>query len=214
MGLCNASAISETLMNIIFREFIDLFMVVYLDDLLIFRKTEDENLLHIEAVLKILKENFLYASPKKWSFMMSEVKFLGLIAGRNGIRVNERKMDVVRDWRTPKTVRDIRSFICLEKFFWSFVQGFSGRAKSLTDLTKNGVGISKANVTRNVTDRSNTWKGKVFWEALGMVVGWKRFRWYLEGLSIDFFPENQFISRFFSKPHLGRRESRRLQLLS
>lgn len=92
MGLCNAAATFQTLMNSIFRDVIDVFMVVYLDGFLIFINTEDEHRQHIKTVLQRLKQNKLYASPKKCFLFQEEVEFLGLIAGKNGIRVDPEKV--------------------------------------------------------------------------------------------------------------------------
>ena len=88
MGLCNAPATFQSLMNRIFYDCVDLFMVIYLDDLLIFSKDEESHLKHIEIVLSRLKENKLFVSPKKCEFMKTEIKFLGLIVGRDGLQVN------------------------------------------------------------------------------------------------------------------------------
>lgn len=88
MGLSSAPATFQTLMNIIFQDYIDVFLVVYMDDLLIFSKPEKEHLHHIETVLSRLKSEELYVSPKKCSFMMEETEFLGIIVGLAGIKVN------------------------------------------------------------------------------------------------------------------------------
>lgn len=85
MGLCNAPATIQSLMNRIFYDYIDWFLVVYIDDILIYSNTREEHLGHIRMVLDRLKKHQLYASPKKCSFMSEEAEFLGLIVGRDGI---------------------------------------------------------------------------------------------------------------------------------
>jgi len=141
MGLCNAPATFQSLMNRIFYDCIDVFMVVYMDDLLIFSKDEESHLKHLETVLSRLKENDLYASPKKCEFMKDEMNFLGLIVGKNGIRVNPEKVKVLKTWPKPENLTELRSFLGLIQFFRRFIKGFSGIAAPLTDLTKKEKGI-------------------------------------------------------------------------
>lgn len=143
MGLCNAPATFQGLMNTIFRDLLDDFLVVYLDDLLIFSKTEEEHLEHIQQVLERLEENQLYVSPKKCSFLCKQVEFLGLIIGERGIEVDPRKSAAINEWTKPSTIGDVRSFIGLVQFFRRFVRNFSGRARPLTDLTKKSMGIRR-----------------------------------------------------------------------
>lgn len=97
MGLCNAPATFQTLMNRIFYDCIDVFMVVYMEDLLVFSKTGKEHLQHLEIVLSRLQKEELYVAPKKCSFLKEETEFLGLVVGRNGIRVNPDKIAVVTE---------------------------------------------------------------------------------------------------------------------
>lgn len=143
MGLCNAPATFQTLMNIIFHDCIDVFLVVYMDDILVFSNTEEEHLHHLEMVLSRLKSEKLYVSPKKCSFMMEETEFVGLLVGRRGIKVNPEKARVVRTWPKPTTLTELRSFIGLLQFFRRFVKRFSARASPLTALTRKEMGIHK-----------------------------------------------------------------------
>ena len=145
MGLCNAPATFQSLMNRIFYDCVDMFMVVYMDDLLIFSKDEESHLKHLEIVLSRLKENNLYVSPKKCEFMKTEIKFLGLIVGRNGLEVNPAKVEVLKSWPKPKTLTEVRSFMGLLQFFRRFIKDFSKVSAPLTNLTKKGMGIRKWN---------------------------------------------------------------------
>ena len=96
MGLCNAPATFQTLMNQISYDCIDVFLVVYMDDLLVFSKTEEEHFRNLETVLERLKRNELYVSPKKCEFFQTEIDFLGFLVGRDGIKVNPEKVDVLK----------------------------------------------------------------------------------------------------------------------
>ena len=141
MGLCNAPATFQTLMNQIFYDCIDVFLVVYMDDLLVFSKTEEEHFRNLETVLERLKRNELYVSPKKCEFFQTEIDFLGFLVGRDGIRVNPEKVDVLKTWPKPKSLTELRSFLGLLQFFRRFIPKFSGIAAPLTDLTKKEKGI-------------------------------------------------------------------------
>lgn len=143
MGLCNAPATFQSLMNQIFYDCVDVFMVVYMDDLLIFSKDEKSHLEHLDIVLSRLKDHQLYVSPKKCEFMKTEISFLGLIVGQKGLRVDPKKVEVLREWPQPKTLTDVRSFMGLLQFFRRFIKDFSKLASPLTNLTKKGQGIQK-----------------------------------------------------------------------
>ena len=145
MGLCNAPATFQTLMNQIFYDCIDVFMVVYMDDLLIFSKDEESHYRNLETVLRRLKEHQLYASPKKCEFFQTEIDFLGFLVGKDGMRVNPEKVDVLRTWPTPESLTELRSFLGLLQFFRRFIPKFSAIAAPLTNLTKKEMGIGKWN---------------------------------------------------------------------
>ena len=113
MGLCNAPATFQSLMNRIFYDCVDVFLVVYMDDLLIFSKDEESHIKHLNTVLCRLREHKLFVSPKKCEFMKSEIDFLGLVVGKNGIRVNPLKVEVLKSWPRPQSLTDVRSFIGL-----------------------------------------------------------------------------------------------------
>ena len=121
MGLCNAPATFQSLMNRIFYDCVDVFMVVYMDDLLVFSKDEESHVRHLETVLSRLQENKLYVSPKKCDFMKTEIDFLGMVVGKEGIRVNPKKVELLRTWPKPETLTEVRSFMGLLQFFRRFI---------------------------------------------------------------------------------------------
>jgi hypothetical protein len=113
MGLCNAPATFQTLMNNIFYDCIDDFLVVYMDDLLIFSKNEEDHMRHVEMVLQRLREHKLYVSPKKCVFMSTEIEFLGFIVGKDGLRVDPKKIEVIENWPRPTRITEGPSFLGL-----------------------------------------------------------------------------------------------------
>lgn len=134
-GLTNAPAIFMSLMNKIFRPYLDQFVVVFIDDILVYSRSEEEHEQHLRIVLQILRENQLYAKASKCEFWLNEVKFLGHVVSENGIAVDPTKVEAVLDWRQPKTVSEIRSFLGLAGYYRKFIQDFSKLAKPMTRLT-------------------------------------------------------------------------------
>jgi hypothetical protein len=125
-GLCNSPATFQTMMNEIFSDMADV-MVIYIDNLMIYTKTNDihkhEKL--VKKVLKRLEEHALFAKPKKCTFGVKEVEFLGMIVSREGIKMDDSKVKAIRAWPTPKTVRGIRSFLGLANFYRRFIEGYA-----------------------------------------------------------------------------------------
>jgi hypothetical protein len=135
-GLTNAPATFQRLMNTIFHDFIrEGFVVVYLDDLLVFSKTEEEHIVHLQRVFDRLREHKLYAKLTKCSFFKEELQYLGHIVGRGGLKVDPKKISVVHDWPVPVNVHDVRRFLGLANYFRKFIQGYSRLASPLTELT-------------------------------------------------------------------------------
>ena len=135
-GLTNAPATFQRLMNEVFHDFIrEGFVVVYLDDVLVFSNTEEEHLAHLERVFKRLREHSLLAKLVKCDFWKKQLRYLGHIIGANGLQVDPDKVKVVAEWPTPTSVTEVRSFLGLANYFRKFVQGYSMIAVPLTKLT-------------------------------------------------------------------------------
>lgn len=143
MGLCNAPATFQSLMNRIFYNCIDVFLVVYMDDLLIFSKNEADHLEHLDIVLSRLQDEELYVSPSKCDFMTKETEFLGMIVGGDGVKVSPEKVVAVQNWPKPCSLTELRGFIGLLQFFRRFIKDFSKIAAPLTSLSRKGKGIQK-----------------------------------------------------------------------
>jgi len=133
-GLTNAPAYFMYLMNKVFMEYLDKFVVVFLDDILIFSKSEEEHEEHLRLVLQKLRDHQLYAKLSKCEFWLEEVSFLGHIISKGGISVDPGKVKDVLQWKTPQNVGDIRSFLGLAGYYRRFIGGFSKIAKPLTKL--------------------------------------------------------------------------------
>ena len=106
-GLTNAPAVFMDYMNRIFRPYLDKFVVVFIDDILIYSKTHEEHEQHLRLVLEVLKEKKLYAKLSKCEFWLEEVKFLGHVVSKGGIAVDPSKIEAVMNWDRPTTVTEI-----------------------------------------------------------------------------------------------------------
>ena len=138
-GLTNAPSTFMRLMNHVLREFLGKCVVVYFDDILVYSKNVDEHAFHLHQVLSKLLENQLYAKMSKCSFCLDEVTFLGFVVGKDGVKVDESKIQAIKDWPTPKSVSEIRSFHGLASFYRRFVKDFSTIAAPLNNLVKKNV---------------------------------------------------------------------------
>jgi hypothetical protein len=133
-GLINAPAYFIYLMNKVFMEYLDMFVVVFNDDILIFSKNEEEHDKHLHMVLQKLIDNQLYAKLNKYELWLKEGSFLGHIISEGGIFVDPSKVKDVLSWNTLQNVLDIRSFLGLAGYYRRFIEGFSKISKPMTEL--------------------------------------------------------------------------------
>jgi hypothetical protein len=133
-GLTNAPAYFMYLMNKMFMEYLDRFVVVFIDDILIFSKTMEEHEEHLRLVLEKLRSNQLYAKFSKCEFWLTEVAFLGHVISAGGVSVDPDKVKDVLNWMPPTTVLEIRSFLGLVGYYRRFIKDFSKTAKPMTKL--------------------------------------------------------------------------------
>ena len=136
-GLCNAPAAFMSIMNDVFRDFTDKFVICYLDDILIYSHTWEEHLKHIKLVLERLREKQLYAKMSKCTFGVQEVEYLGFTLQAGKIAMNKNKTEAIEAWETPKSKKELQSFLGLINYYRRFIRNCSKIAKPLTDLTKN-----------------------------------------------------------------------------
>jgi hypothetical protein len=122
------------LMNKVFMEYLDKFVVVFIDDILVYSRNEEEHEEHLRLVLQKLRENQLYAKLSKCEFWPSEISFLDHVITGEGIAVDLEKVRDVLNWKPPTTVSEIRSFLGLAGYYRRFIEGFSKIMKPLTSL--------------------------------------------------------------------------------
>jgi ribonuclease HI len=136
-GLTNAPAYFMNLMNKVFMEELDRFVVVFIDDILIHSETTDEHEEHLRIVLERLRQQNLYAKFSKYEFWMEKVAFLGHVLSAEGIAVDPSKVESVTKWEQPLNVIDVRSFLGLVGYYQRFIENFFKIAKPMTELLKN-----------------------------------------------------------------------------
>lgn len=133
-GLTNAPAAFMCLMNGVFRKYLDKFIIVFLDDILIYSKTEEEHEEHLRITLQVLRENQLYAKMSKCSFYQKQIQYLGHVISEEGIAIDPSKIEAIKEWPTPKNVTEVRSFMGLAGYYRSFIESFSRIAYPITAL--------------------------------------------------------------------------------
>jgi hypothetical protein len=133
-GLTNAPAYFTYMMNNMFMDYLDKFVVVFIVVILIYSQNEQEHEEHLRKVLQRLRDCQLYAKLSKCEFWISEVLFLGHIINREGLDVDPKKVTTILDWKAPKDVRGIKSFIGMASYYRRFIEGFSKTARPMTTL--------------------------------------------------------------------------------
>jgi len=137
-GMTNSPATFQTMMNDIFRNLIaEGIVVVYLDDILIFTKMEEEHAQVVQRMLQVLKENKLFLCPEKCEFYKQRIEYLGLVISENEVSMNPVKVIGVREWPTPENKTDVQAFLGFVNFYRRFIQDFSAKAQPLFDLTRS-----------------------------------------------------------------------------
>ncbi|GJY62394.1 putative reverse transcriptase domain-containing protein [Tanacetum coccineum] len=138
-GLTNAPAVFMDLMNRVCKPYLDKFVIVFIDDILIYSKNKQEHEEHLKIILELLKKEELYAKFSKCEFWIPKVQFLGHVIDNKGIHVDPAKIESVKDWASPKTPTEIRQFLGLVGYYRRFIEGFSKIAKPMTKLTQKKV---------------------------------------------------------------------------
>ncbi|KAK8942729.1 hypothetical protein KSP39_PZI009417 [Platanthera zijinensis] len=135
-GLTNAPSAFMDMMNRIFRDYLDKFIIVFIDDILVYSKTREEHATHLRLTLSTLRQHQLYAKLAKCEFWLDRVAFLGHVISGDGLSVDPAKVSAVMDWKQPSTPTEIRSFLGLAGYYRRFVKDFSSLAAPLTRLTQ------------------------------------------------------------------------------
>ena len=135
-GQTNAPATFCNLMNNVLFDYLDDFVVVYLDDIVIYSRTLEEHVNHLSLVLSQLRKYTLYVKMEKCEFAQQEIKLLGHLVSKNQVRMDPKKLQAIVDWKERRHVKDLRSFLGLANYYRKFIVGYSKRATTLKDLLK------------------------------------------------------------------------------
>ncbi|GAU37338.1 hypothetical protein TSUD_395190 [Trifolium subterraneum] len=236
-GVTDAPGVFMEYMNRIFHSFLDKFVVVFIDDILIYSKSEEEHKGHLKIVLQVLKEKKLYAKLSKCEFWLKEVSFLGHIISSGGIAVNPAKVDAMLQWGTPESVSEIRSFLGLAGYYRRFIKGFSKMALPLTLLTRKDQAfvwdekcvkslqeLKKKLTTASVLVLSDAKESFVLkvqernypthdLELAAVVFALKVWRHYLYGSRFEVFNDHKSLKYLFDQKELNMRQRRWLEFL-
>ncbi|QRV99683.1 Retrotransposable element Tf2 protein [Ceratobasidium sp. AG-Ba] len=134
-GLTNAPAVFQRFMNDIFRDILDIYVIVYLDDILIFSNNREEHVQHVREVLTRLQKHNLFCNPEKCHFAVTTVTYIGLVITPEGISMEKEKVKAIMEWPAPLTVKQVQSFLDFANFYHRFIENFSRIARPLHILT-------------------------------------------------------------------------------
>ncbi|GJX07479.1 putative reverse transcriptase domain-containing protein [Tanacetum coccineum] len=147
VGLTNAPAVFMDLMNRVCKPYLDKFVIVFIDDILIYSKSKKEHEKHLKLILELLKKEQLYAKFSKCEFWIPKVQFLGHVIDRRGIHVDPAKIESIIGWASPKTATEIHQFLGLASYYRRFIEGFLKITKPMTKLTQK---MTKARKPENL----------------------------------------------------------------
>ncbi|GJT63943.1 putative reverse transcriptase domain-containing protein [Tanacetum coccineum] len=221
-GLTNAPAVFMDLMNRVCRPYLDKFVIVFIDDILIYSKTQEEHVEHLRLVLELLKKEKLYAKFSKCEFWLREVQFLGHVINGNGIHVDPSKIEAVKNWKAPRTPSEVRSFLGLAGYYRRFIENFSKIAKSLTILTQKCLGLGCVLMQRGKVIAYASRKLKIHEKnytthdlELGAVAfALKIWRHYLYGTKSVIYMDHKNLQYIFSQKKLNMQQRRWIELFS
>ncbi|GJY03843.1 putative reverse transcriptase domain-containing protein [Tanacetum coccineum] len=135
-GLTNAPAVFMDLMNRVCKPYLDKFVIVFIDDIFVYSKDEEERGKHLKIILELLKKERLYAKFSKCDFWLDSVQFLGHVIDHSGVRVDPAKVEAIKSWAAPMTLIEVRQFLRLVGYYRTFIKDFSLISKPLTKLTQ------------------------------------------------------------------------------
>ena len=135
-GLSNAPSAFQRFINEIFLDLLDIYVVIYLDDILIYSDNLEEHKDYIKEILEWLQRHKLYTSPIKCFFHQHEIEFLGFILSPGELWMDSKKVQTIIEWPTPHWVRDIQAFLGFINFYRQFIKGYLELTLPLTCLTK------------------------------------------------------------------------------
>ncbi|WVZ84746.1 LOW QUALITY PROTEIN: hypothetical protein U9M48_031737 [Paspalum notatum var. saurae] len=233
-GLTNALAYFMQLINSVFMDYLDKFVVVFIDDILIYSKTEAEHEEHLRLVLQRLREHKLYAKFSKCEFWIDEVRFLGHVVSKGGIVVDPSKVSTVTNWKVPKIPKEVRGFLGLAGYYRRFIENFSKIAKPMTfparegcrkkiivycDASRDGLGCVLMQEGKVIAYASRQLrKHEVNYpthdlELAAVVHTLKIWRHYLFGQRCEIYTDHKSLKYIFTQNELNMRQRRWLELI-
>ncbi|GKC94467.1 putative reverse transcriptase domain-containing protein, partial [Tanacetum coccineum] len=202
----------------------------FIDDILIYSKTKEDHEVHLGLVLELLRNEKLYAKFSKCEFWLQEVHFLGHVVNQNGIHVDPSKIEAVKNWKTPTTPSEIRSFLGLAGYYRRFIANFSKIAKPLTSLTqknqkyvwgveqeeafqtlKNNLGKVIAYASRQLKTHEKNYTTHDL-ELGAVVFALKAWRHYLYGTKSVIYTDHKSLQHIFDQKELNMRQRRWIEL--
>ncbi|GJW83988.1 putative reverse transcriptase domain-containing protein [Tanacetum coccineum] len=197
------------LMNRVCKPYLDRFVIVFIDDILIYSNDKKEHKEHLKAILELLKKEKLYAKFSKCEFWISKVQFLSHVIDRRGIHVDPTKIESIKDWASPKTSMEIRQFLGLAGYYRRFIEGFLKIAMSMTKFTQKGVKFDWGEKEENAFQLI-----KCCVDAEREVFALKIWRHYLYGTKCTVFTDHKSLQHILDQKELNMRQRRWLELLS
>jgi len=138
-GLKGAPATFQNYMDVVFQPYLGKFVVVYIDDVAVFSKTREEHLQHLRIVFETMRKHKVFAKRRKCFFMQKKIPYLGHYISKEGIETDPKKIEAVKNWPIPTSVKQVRHFMGLAGYYRKFIRGFADLARPLTELTKETV---------------------------------------------------------------------------
>ncbi|MBW0526843.1 hypothetical protein O181_066558 [Austropuccinia psidii MF-1] len=135
-GLTNAPASFQNLVNNIFYDLLDTYVVIYLDDIMVFSKSGEEYVTHFSTVLARLRANNLFSKASKCLFHFSSVEYLGYVVSSEGLKIDQEKVQEILNWPPPRNLKALQSFLGFANFYPSFIKNYSKKISSLTSFLK------------------------------------------------------------------------------
>ncbi|GJV58634.1 reverse transcriptase domain-containing protein [Tanacetum coccineum] len=236
-SLTNAPTVFMDLMNRVCRPYLDKFVIVFIDDILIYFKTQEEHEEHLGLVLELLKKEKLYAKFSKCELWLREVQFLGHVINDDGVHVDPSKIEAVKNWEAPRTPTEVRSFLGLARYYRRFIENFSKISKSLTILTQtlpdgpedfvvycdaSGLGLGCVLMHRSKVTAYASRQLKIHeknytthdLELEAVVFALKIWRYYLYGTKSFIYTDHKSLQYIFSQKELNMRQRRWIELFS
>ncbi|GJW46194.1 putative reverse transcriptase domain-containing protein [Tanacetum coccineum] len=233
-GLTNAPAVFMNLMNRVCKPYLDKFVIVFIDDILIYSKSKEEHEGHLKLILELLKKEELYAKFSKCEFWIPKVQFLGHVIDSKGIHVDPAKIESIKDWASPNNPTEIRQFLGLAGYYKRFIEGFSKIANApilalpkgsenfivYCDVSHKGLGvvlmqnekvIAYASRQQKIHEKNYTTHDLELGAVVFTLKMWRR---YLYGTKCIVFTDHKSLQHILDQKELNMRQRRWLELLS